>query len=405
MKKFRLAAFAVSCATLLTAASGTSQNRFETLYTFAGSPGGATPEGLTTGPNGVFYGVTAYGGAFGYGSVFELQPPAAPGGTWTEIVLYSFGSNTNDGQFPFASPIVGTNGAIYGTTALGGYYGAGTVYELTTPAEPGGAWTETVLSSLMGSDRGLVAGSNGELFGVAASDYELFGGAFELTPPANPGGTWTYSTIYDFTGDGREPAGLAKGPDGVLYGTTSYGGSDGAGTVFALTPPAVSGGTWTENVIYTFTGGADGDAPLRPPVMAKDGTLYGTTSAGGSAGAGTVFGLTPPATAGDAWTETVLYDFAKSGDGKIPDSPLIVRNGAIYGTTLEGLGNKTAGGTVFRLRKSATGGAWIETVLHGFPGVAGPYGSLVVDQSGAIYGTTTGGPGPDGAGSVYRINP
>jgi uncharacterized repeat protein (TIGR03803 family) len=195
------------------------------------------------------------------------------------------------------------------------------------------------------------------------------------------------------------------GPDGVLYGTTSYGGSDGAGTVFALTPPAVLGGTWTGNVIYTFTGGADGDAPLQPPVMAKDGTLYGTTSSGGSVGAGTVFELTPPAAAGDAWTETVLYDFSKSGDGKIPDSPLIVRHGAIYGTTAEGSGRKTGGGTVFRLRKSAAGGAWTETLLHGFAGAAGPYGNLVVDKSGAIYGTTTSGPGPDGAGMVYRINP
>jgi uncharacterized repeat protein (TIGR03803 family) len=198
---------------------------------------------------------------------------------------------------------------------------------------------------------------------------------------------------------------LALSADGTLYGATYYGGSAGAGTVFELTPPTAPGGTWTKSAIYTFTGGADGDAPLQPPVIAHDGTLYGTTSGGGSAGTGTVFKLTPPATPAGSWTETVLYNFANSGDGKMPDSPLIVRNGAIYGTTATGAGARNRGGTVFQLRKPGAGGPWIETILHNFAGAAGPCGSLVIDKSGAIYGTTTSGPGPNGAGTVYRINP
>jgi uncharacterized repeat protein (TIGR03803 family) len=397
-------------------AGGPSQTRFETLYKFAGIPDGETPQGLVAGPNGVLYGTTSYGGAFGYGSVFELRPPAAPDGKWTETVIYSFAGSSSDGAFPYASPIVGANGAIYGTTAFGGYTGSGTVFELIPPASPGGAWTETVLFTFYaGGDnggtgydvyRGLVAGSNGELYGVASEGgLFYFGTAFELTPPTAPGGTWTFSLIYSFTGDGREPAGLTISADGVLYGTTSYGGSAGAGTVFELTPPTAPGGAWTGGTIYAFTGGADGDAPLQPPVIANDGTLYGTTSAGGGSASGTVFELRPPATPDGAWTETVLYDLSSSGDGKIPDSPLIVRKGVIYGTTAAGSGSKSAGGTVFQLRRPGTGGPWTETVLHGFAGTAGPAGSLVMDESGAIYGTTTSGPGPNGAGTAYGINP
>jgi uncharacterized repeat protein (TIGR03803 family) len=188
----------------------------------------------------------------------------------------------------------------------------------------------------------------------------------------------------------------------VLYGATTYGGSAGAGTLFDLLPPAAAGGTWTEANIYTFTGGDDGDAPLQPPVKAADGNLYGTTSGGGTAGTGVVFKLTP--SPGGIWTESVLYSFAGRGDGKMPDSPLLVQSGTIVGTTATGTGAQYGGGTVFELRNPGDGSPWTETILHGFPGPAGPYGSLVPGKSGQIYGITTGGPGPAGMGSVYRIS-
>lgn len=398
-------AFAAICATPLAAgATDPAHTAFETLYRFGGAPDGATPQGLTPGPDGVLYGATTYGGAFGLGTVFELQPPAASGEPWTETVLYSFAGGSSDGELPYAPPIVGAGGVLYGTTDFGGNEGAGVVYQLTPPASPGEAWTEAVIfafygGSQFGAGSGVIAGSNGELYGVTSQGgLFYYGTAYELTPPSAPGGTWTSAVIYNFTGDGRQPAGIVLGASGSLYGVTTYGGAYGAGTAFALSPPSAPGGVWTATVIYTFTGAADGDAPLQPPVVAGDGTLYGTTSAGGSIGAGTVYALAPPAGPGGVWTEAVVYDFSRSGDGRIPNSPLILRASDIYGTTLEGSGSQDGGGTVFALKKSGA-----ETILHNFAGSAAPAGTLAVGPN-VIYGVTTTG-GPNGAGTVYRILP
>jgi uncharacterized repeat protein (TIGR03803 family) len=410
MKTLQLAAFAVAIGLPLLSDT-TSETGFTALYKFVGSSAGQTPQGLVAGANGVLYGTTAYGGTVGYGTVFELQPPAAPGGTWTETVIYNFSGQNSDGRNPLASPTVAANGVLYGTTTYGGYYGTGAAYELQPPAEPGGGWTETVLFSFVDTDNGgsgfypygsVVIGNNGELYATTSGGgIYYFGAVIELVPPAAAtGGTWAESVIYSFTGDGREPVGVTMGANGVLYGATAYGGSSGAGTVFELLPPSAPGGAWSAVLLYTFTGGADGVAPLQPPVIANNGTLYGTTSGGGSAGAGTVFTLTPGQDG--IWTKTVLYDFANSGDGKIPDSPLVLRSNAIYGTTATGTGAHNAGGSVFVLRKTP-GGAWTETVLHDFASAAGPSGSFVIEKGGAIYGATTSGPGPTGSGMVYKI--
>jgi len=411
MKTLQLLAFAAVTGAALLPAPSAGQTRFNTLYRFQGSPDGEAPQGLVAGPNGALYGTTAYGGDSGYGTVFQLEPPAAPGGAWTETVLYRFTNQNSDGANPFASLAVGAHGALYGMTEGGGSNGSGTVFELQPPAAAGGTWAETLLFSHgevgPGLYRSLVIGRQGELYGVASGEFYNNGEVFKLVPPAAPGGAWTVGFVWEFKdiGSGRAPAGLALGPDGVIFGTTSYGGSFDAGTVFALTPSVTLPGVLTETVLYSFTGGADGAVPSQPPVFAN-GTLYGTTSGGGSAGLGTVFELTPPAETGGTWTENALYSFGNSGDGKTPDSPLIVRDGAIYGTTAGGTGAGDNGGSVFELQKpAAPGGPWTEIVLHGFEGPDGPYGSLVLDKNGTLYGTMTDGPGPNGAGMVYRIKP
>jgi uncharacterized repeat protein (TIGR03803 family) len=188
------------------------------------------------------------------------------------------------------------------------------------------------------------------------------------------------------------------GANGVLYGATAYGGSSGAGTVFELLPPA-AGGTWSAVLLYTFTG-RRWSCTLATSGYRKRRDSLRDYSGGGSAGAGTVFTLTPGQDG--IWTKTALYDFAKTGDRKIPDSPLVLRSNAIYGTAATGTGAHNAGGSIFVLRKTA-GGAWTETVLHDFAGAAGPSGSLVIEKGGAIYGATTSGPGPTGSGMVYKI--
>ncbi len=410
MKTVRLLAFTAALGVSLAAARGAAQT---ILYKFGGSPDGATPEGLVAGPKSVLYGTTAYGGTSGYGTVFQLAPPAKGGAAWIETVLYRFTNQNGDGANPFASVTVGPKGEIYGTTAAGGSNGLGTVYELQPPAVSGGTWTETVLYSVDGDEdngfglyRGVVVGPHGELYGVFSSGGSGGNGiVFELSPPATAGAAWTFSVLYTFSdgGDGHTPVGLTIGSDGVLYGTTSYGGSSGAGTVFALTAPAAEGG-WTETVLYNFTGLDDGAAPLQPPVLAS-GAIYGTASGGGSIGSGTVFELTPPAVQGGTWTYTVIYNLGH-GDGELPDSPLTVHNGTVYGTTATGSGAGNTGGTVFELQPpTEPGGSWTETVLHNFTGQIGPYGSLFVDKSGALFGATSRGPGANGAGFVYRIKP
>jgi uncharacterized repeat protein (TIGR03803 family) len=125
------------------------------------------------------------------------------------------------------------------------------------------------------------------------------GTVYSLTPPTIPGGAWTEAVLYNFAGadDGQAPTGVVIGPDKVLYGTTSNGGSgtscyDGCGTVFSLTPPADPGGPWTEKILHDFTG-PDGANPGAGVALGTDGGLYGTTVNGGSGtcGCGTVFQL------------------------------------------------------------------------------------------------------------------
>jgi len=184
------------------------------------------------------------------------------------------------------------------------------------------------------------------------------------------------SVLYSFAGgsDGLEPvAGLIVDQNGVLYGTTRYGGGSGCvqnagcGTVFSLTPPAIAGAVWTEAVLYSFLGGAEGASPMAGLLAGKSGVLYGTTESCGAPNAGTVFELTPPATPGGAWTEDVLYSFSGGIDGSQPVAGLIAESGTLYGTTE--VGGASGLGIVFALTPPAiAGGLWTESVLYSFAG-------------------------------------
>jgi uncharacterized repeat protein (TIGR03803 family) len=227
---------------------------------------GALPyAGLIQDAAGNLYGTTAGGGVSGGGTVFELEPPARPGGLWSENVLYSFcsASNCTDGANPYASLIQDAAGNLFGTTANGGADypngpcsgGCGTVFELEPPAQPGGGWTENVLHSFKGSSNS------------PRCIYE-----------------------HNSCGDGANPyASLIQDASGRLYGTTASGGAfptgtcgDGCGTVFKVAQQR--GGTWREHTLYTFcvSGGCDdGQAPVAALTRDALGNLYGTTSEGG----------------------------------------------------------------------------------------------------------------------------
>jgi len=214
-------------------------------------------------------------------------------------------------------------------------------------------------------------------------------------------GAASESVLYTFKGgaDGANPAAGLIHINGTLYGTTEHGGAYGAGTVFSVSP----GGQQT--VLYSFTGGLDGAYPVAR-LLNVNGTLYGTTSAGGNEncytdnqiGCGTVFAVTP------GGTESVVYAFMGGNDGAVPRAELIAVNGTLYGTTYAG--GAMGLGTVFSLTASG-----IETVLYSFMGnfdCANPVAGLI-DVKGNFYGTTSAGGYPGcggpGCGTVFSLAP
>ena len=261
------------------------------LYAFTGGSDGGSPQAAVTLRGNALYGTTPGGGAKGNGNVFELKQV---NGTWEERVLYSFAGGNNDGAYAYCQPVFDKLGNMYGTTASGGPNQEGTVFEL----QPTGKnWTETILHFFTGNsdganvDDGVIMDSAGNLYGLTLSGGQYSSGtAYEMI---NSNGTWTEQVLYSFTGglDGGFPsAGLAIDKSGNLFGTAFNGGTNGFGTVFELTPSA---GTWTETVLYTFTGGNDGALPLSTPLV-KGTHLLGTTVEGGTAQFGVVFEVPYP---------------------------------------------------------------------------------------------------------------
>lgn len=206
----------------------------------------------------------------------------------------------------------------------------------------------------------------------------------------------TQTTLYTFTGaaDGGQPlAGLIIDKSGNLYGTTEFGGAGRYGTVFRLEPPAQSGGTWTETVLFGFTGGRDGKEPRAPLTMDHAGNLYGTTVLGGNPGVGTVFRLVPSASGAVPWQETVLHNFEPENDGASPMAGLSWgKNGVLYGTTFYSGGGVPNCGMVYSLTPSGSG-KWTEAVLYNFKGGSSdgcsPEADVLISPNGAVYGTTT----------------
>jgi uncharacterized repeat protein (TIGR03803 family) len=407
-------AVAVSASSILAQAQ-----TLTTIHSFTGNHGDGQepyPQHLAFDSAGAVYGTTVTNGSPYWGTVFQLVPPTKQGGAWNENVLYDFQGwdPTGDGAQPQQGMVFDPNGNLYGTTAFGGNAsacggGCGVVFEVSPPAQQGGAWKENVLYVFQGSYDGggpgeLVFGPNGSLFGTTRSggsagfffsclgnpnrNHLACGTVFELTPPAKAGGSWTKTILHSFptyAGDGRYPSTvLTFDAQGNLYGTAGEGGSMGYGMVFKLTPANGKNG-WTETVIHDFAGASDGEYPGPGLVLGPNGVLYGTASNSGFYGTtGIVFQLTPPSGGSGEWTETVL------ASGPLPASTLAIDpSGSLYGTTIFGGSNNC--GIVFKAAPPSGGGAWTETDLHDWPCVSpGNYNeSRVVYQNGLLYGTTT----------------
>lgn len=314
--------------------------------------------------NGNIFGTTLSGGfngnfcAAGCGTVFELSPPAQAGGSWTQTILYQFLHGERGPTLPHPTGItIGAGGVLYGALQSGGdSAGDGLVFRLRPPTVSGGSWAYAVLYGFQGGNDGqypsgfFAIDKNQNLYGTTRAggtfNSNCFldcGTVFRLSAPSSPGGLWNKTTIFTFAGppvDGYLPnAGLLLDKAGNLYGSTGAGN----GTVFELTPPAQSGGAWTETILHSFTNSPDGSGPLGL-AAGPSGSFFGATfyggSGGGTSGGGTVFQLTPPAQAGGAWTETILYNFLPIGDsspnGIEPNSNVIYKSGSIFGATTLG---------------------------------------------------------------------
>ncbi len=347
---------------------------YEAAYTFKrydpahGVTDGQSPQGLVMDDSGNLYGATNEGGncpsnptARGCGIVFKLTPTSSGG--WSERILYNFCPQTNclDGSSPVGGPILDSAGNLYGTATTGGVHNGGVVFKV----DPSGV--ETVLYSFpfkTATDVALPTGpllfdAAGNLYGTAIDGGNTStlcpqgcGGVFELSPTA--GGAWTERVLHLFTGgnDGAEPTGnVVMDPAGNLYGTTLFGGSSGFGIVFQLTP--TTSGPYQLTTLHSFQGGSDGIQP--PSGLTRDtaGNLYGVTggggtTAGGDAADGTVFELSPMT--GGGWSESILHSFGAGTDGIIPFGPVMLDGaGNIYGTTE--LGGVPDGGIVFELTR------------------------------------------------------
>ena len=329
------------------------------LHTFNSTDGAAPSAGLAVDAAGNLYGTTVFGGRHNLGAVFELEPAA--NGKWSEKVLHSCASNSNDGYYPYASLVIDAAGNLYGTTEAGGDHGFGTVFRLEPSAN--GKWTRTVLHALHGGApdgadprASVIFDAAGNVYTTASHGSTYDGGnAFELIP--GPKGTWADKVLHIFNNTASPWGNLVFDAAGNLYGTTAGGGGtgcggDGCGTVFELMPGA--NGDWTETILHSFKG-EDGEFPVSGLVFDGAGNLYGTTYYGGTGGCdlfgtlgcGTVFELTPGANG--SWTETIVHSFSGNGtDGTYPFAGLTFdSSGNLYGTASEG-GSSDAG-TVFEI--------------------------------------------------------
>lgn len=419
----------------------------QVLTSFTSQPQGAYPAaGLIADSAGNLYGTNTGETEFlerAGGAVFKLTPNGAGG--WTESTIHHFGDGytSTDGSIPYGSVILDSQGNLYGTTEYGGLYYCGVVYELSPVGE---TWQEKILYNFvcvegapvttdgahpMGS---LLLDAQGDLYGTANEgglggcsdyfgDYYGCGIVFELSPSS---GAWTETILYNFDThsphiDGANPtSNLIFDSAGNLYGTTPYGGVGnygyGNGTVFELQPGP--DGSWSESVLYRFSGLMDGGLPLAGVIFDSAGNLYGTTAGNGDT-TSAAFKLTP---AGNGnWIESTIYQFSNNLAG--PAGGLVIdSDGNLFGTA-EYSGStgpladrsvppkityKGKGG-IFELSPNSSGG-YTESVLYSFTGGtdgANPLAALLRDRSGNLYTTTyciNNACGPVG-GSVFELSP
>lgn len=402
MRRNFLTCFITIASVLLAVSPGSlawAAGKYKVLYSFTGGrDGGGLFSGVAFDSNGNLYGTTTGGGAYGRGTVFELQPNAK--GEWKERVLHNFCPRfpCADGAGPSSTPVFDTAGNFYGTSNTSSF-------ELS-PLQS--HWQFNVIDDNAGSTSGYTIDSSRNLYGAN-------GGVWELSSSS---GVWAQSFLYIFCSKRNCSDGdNALAPPtfdaaGNLYGTTEWGGngppncpgSAGCGVVYQLHP--LGNGVWKYQVIHRFAAfKKDGQLPYASVTLDSSGNVYGTTVYNGVS-SGTVFELSPQSDG--HWKETILYNFPNpellggAPVGGVTFDP----QGNLYGTASAGGGRSCSCGVVFKMTKQSNG-KWAYSVVHHFTGKDGygPGDNLVFDKTYKhLYGTTAAG-GSGGYGVVYELTP
>jgi uncharacterized repeat protein (TIGR03803 family) len=370
------------------------------LVTFNSENGSAPLSSLVQGTDGNLYGTTETGGntscnpPYGCGTIFRVTPE----GTLTTLHKFCAQLNCADGATPFTGLVLGTDGNFYGGTAGGGAHACkgnvscgGTIFKLTSQGKL------TILYSFCAQENctdgetpsALIEASDGDFYGTGGGGAYGLGTVFKVTPQGK------LTVLYSFCGqslcaDGANPrAGLLRGPDGYLYGSTNGGGAFGYGTIFKVAP----GGILTPLHSFDSTDGANPTAAL---IQGSNGGFYGSTQWGGTVindcafGCGTLFRISSSG-------KLKTLDSFDWSNGYEPYSSMIqATDGNFYGTTAEGVG----GGTIFEITSSGS----LTTLYTFYGGSTGifPFGGLLQATNGTFYGTTSG----DGFsfGTVYSMS-
>lgn len=373
--------------------------KYRVIAAFTGVNGLSPLDNLTPDASGNLYGTTSRGFER-QGTIFKISPAGKL------QTLYNFNTNLTE---PGADVVLDSHGNMFGTAMTGASseYADGGIYEVSSKQ------VEKILHVFSGGADGdlpfsnLILDAKGDLYGTTSLGGTFTGVCglsgcgvvFEITSKGK------YNVIHSFSGtDGNEPnSGVIMDSKGNLYGTTLFGGngpSGGYGTVYSIDPSG------KERVIYNFTNGQDGGEPAAGVIVDAQGNFYGTATTGGknlqpcrfgpSVGCGTIYKVD------SSGHETTLHEFSSDPDGAQPYGGLILdSHGNLFGTAREG-GRSQYYGVIFEIATSGKGYAILHSLA--FKDGTSPQGSLYMDSAGNLYGTTTQSGGGDG-GTAFELSP
>lgn len=380
---------------------------FTSLHSFNGTDGESTLAGLIQATDGDLYGTEGYGGSncaatAMCGTIFKITPS----GAFTTFYNFCSQAACLDGKGPLGPLLQGTDGDFYGTTYQGGSQNAGTIFKISLTG------TLTTIHSFCSQggcadggspEAGLIQATNGNLYGVAPNGGVYGGGTiFAIAPDGQ------FTTLYSFCAqaqcaDGMGPSGVIQATDGDLYGTTGLGGANSRGTIFKITLSGVL------TTLYNFcpqAGCPDGSQP-NGLIQGPNGHMYGTTYWGGTNfanclfGCGTIFQITLDG------AFSTLYSFCSLNGcphGEQPQPVLIQANSNLYGITFSGGANGTGGGSVFTLTPSGTLNTLYSFCSEGeCSDGAAPVG-LTLGTDGSLFGTTEVDGANGNYGTVFRLS-